>query len=87
MEAYKTLVRGYRLTTIQVIYYMPDYQDIVQEFMWQYMDIQPKFPRTHKFMNHWKENIEAVIQSVYLAHDSNSIANNMKKVNHLFEID
>jgi uncharacterized protein Usg len=43
---------------------MPDYRDLIQEFMWQTMDIKPKYPRVNKFLNYWKENIEAVIADV-----------------------
>ena len=32
--------------------------------MWQTMDIKPKYPRVNKFLNYWKENIEAVIADV-----------------------
>jgi len=57
-----------RLTTLQIYYYMPDHQSVIQEFVWQYEDLKPTFPRTHKFLNHWHENIEAVIQEILLAH-------------------
>jgi len=32
--------------------------------MWQTMDIKPKYPRVNKFLNYWKENIEAVIADI-----------------------
>jgi uncharacterized protein Usg len=46
---------------------MPDYRDLIQEFMWQTMDIKPKYPRVNKFLNYWKENIEAVIADIEMA--------------------
>lgn len=52
------------LVSLRVYYYMPDYRDLIQEFMWQTMDIKPKYPRVNKFLNYWKENIEAVIADV-----------------------
>ena len=57
-----------RLATLQVYYYLPDYNSVIQEFVWQYEDIQPKFPRTHVFLQHWAENIDAVIQEAILTH-------------------
>ena len=57
-----------RLTTLQIYYYMPDHQSVIQEFVWQYEDLKPTFPRTHKFLQHWHDNIEAVIQEILLAH-------------------
>lgn len=57
-------VRNKVLVSLRVFYYMPDYRDLIQEFMWQTMDIKPKYPRVNKFLNYWKENIEAVIADV-----------------------
>lgn len=57
-----------RLTTLQIFYYIPDYQYLLQEFTWQFVDYQPEFPRAHKFMDHWKQNVEARIHTIYLAH-------------------
>lgn len=57
-----------RLTTIQIYYYIPDYESLLQEFTWQFVDYQPEFPRTHQFVDHWKRNVEARIHTIYLAH-------------------
>jgi uncharacterized protein Usg len=57
-----------RLTTIQVFYYIPDYQTLLQEFTWQFVDYQPEFPRAHQFIEHWRDHIEARIHTIYLAH-------------------
>ena len=57
-------VRNKVLVSLHVFYYMPDHRDLIQEFMWQTMDIKPKYPRVNKFLNYWKENIEAVIADI-----------------------
>ena len=46
---------------------MPDHRNLIQEFMWQTLDINPKYPRVNKFLSFWKENIEAVIADVEIA--------------------
>ncbi len=46
---------------------MPDYTNILQEFIWQTNDINPDYPKVHKFLNFWYNNIEAVISEVRLA--------------------
>ena len=46
---------------------MPDHTNILQEFIWQTNDINPDYPRAHKFLNFWHNNIEAVISEVRLA--------------------
>ena len=42
-----------KLVTLNVLYWMPDYENILQQFTWQTKDIVPEYPRVHKFLNHW----------------------------------
>ena len=56
--------RGQRLTTAEVIYYLPDHPALLQRFLWQTLDVSPEFPRVHRFLDHWRREIEAVIHSV-----------------------
>ena len=60
------LVRN-TIVTINVLYWMPDYTHILQEFIWQTADIRPEYPRVHRFLNYWHDNIEAVISEVNIA--------------------
>ena len=46
---------------------MPDYTHILQEFIWQPADIRPEYPRVHRFLNYWHDNIDAVISEVNIA--------------------
>ena len=55
------------IVTINVLYWMPDYTHILQEFIWQTSDIRPEYPRVHRFLNYWHDNIEAVISEVNIA--------------------
>jgi uncharacterized protein Usg len=57
-------LRGKRLTTAEVIYYMPDHPALLQRFLWQTLDLPPEFPRVHRFLDYWSKEIEAVIHSV-----------------------
>ena len=57
------LVRN-TIVTVNVLYWMPDYEHILQQFIWQTADIRPEYPRVHKFLNYWQDNIEAVISEV-----------------------
>lgn len=61
------LIRRKQLVTIDVFYYMPDYVHLIQEFIWQTEDLVPEFHRTHRFLNHWHQNIDAVIQEVLVS--------------------
>ena len=55
---------GERLTTAEVLYYMPDHPALLQRFLWQTLDLAPGFPRIHKFLDFWRTEIDAVIHSV-----------------------
>jgi uncharacterized protein Usg len=57
-------LRGERLTTAEVIYYMPDHPMLLQRFLWQTLDLPPEFPKVHKFLIFWRREIDAVIHSV-----------------------
>ena len=57
-------LRGKRLTTAEVLYYMPDAPSLIQSFMWQTLDIAPDYPRVHQFLEFWRREIDAVIHSV-----------------------
>ena len=55
------------IVTINVLYWMPDYTHILQEFIWQTSDMRPEYPRVRRFLNYWHDNIEAVISEVKIA--------------------
>jgi uncharacterized protein Usg len=57
-------LHGERLTTAEVIYYMPDHPTLLQSFLWQTLDLPPEFPKVHKFLIFWRREIDAVIHSV-----------------------
>ena len=53
---------------LRIYYWMPDYTDILQEFNWQFMDVVPEYPRMNRFLGYWKNNIDATIHTVEIAH-------------------
>ena len=57
---------------VNIFYWMPDYEDIIQEFIWQTKDIQPTYPRVNKFLFYCKNNIDAVINEVVLSTSSST---------------
>ena len=59
---------GYRLVTAEITYRSPDYRDILNEFIWQKLDIAPKFPVLNSFLDFWEKEIEGPIHSVRVAH-------------------
>lgn len=57
----------YRLTTAQIYYHMPDFEEILQEFIWQDYDLAPKFPHLQEFLQFWTNKIDGKLHSVYVA--------------------
>lgn len=58
---------GYRLTTAEILYHLPDHPHLVQSFIWQELDIAPQFPVLHRFLDFWAKNIEGRLHSVKVA--------------------
>jgi uncharacterized protein Usg len=58
---------GKRLTTAEVLFYMPDHPALLQSFLWQTLDEAPDFPRIQRFLLFWRREIDAVIHSVQIS--------------------
>jgi len=75
-----------KLVTIQIIYYMPDYQKLINEFVWQTHDTLPDFPRSERFIKHWQSDIDAVIKEAYLYHKNYWGGTTYRDVTDVYEI-
>lgn len=58
------IIKGYKLTTINILYYRLDFLHLLQEFQWQTYDLYPKFPRMTSFIDYWDQNIKAPIEEI-----------------------
>ncbi len=61
-------LQNYRLTTAQIFYRMPDHPALLQEFVWQELDLAPRFPVLKKFLHFWEQNLDGKLHSVKVAH-------------------
>lgn len=61
-------LQGYRLTTAEILYHMPDHEHLLQTFLWQHLDLAPRFPRLHQFLDFWIANLDGRLHSVRVAH-------------------
>lgn len=57
-------IRGYRLTTAEILYHMPDHPGLLQTFVWQDLDMAPRFPVLHKFLEFWSRQLDGKLHSV-----------------------
>ena len=60
-------LKNYRLTTAEILYWMPDHQHVLQSFVWQNLDLAPKFPALSKFLDFWERNLEGRLHKVRVA--------------------
>ncbi len=62
------MMSGHGLTTAQIYYAMPDYQTILQTYLWQDYDLAPEFPKLRGFLEFWQEELDGPIRSVRYTH-------------------
>lgn len=67
MRAIERQLKGYRLTTAEILYYMPDHPSLLQSMTWQHYDMAPHYPVLKRFLAYWHDHIEARIHSVAVA--------------------
>jgi uncharacterized protein Usg len=60
-------LQGYRLTTAEILYHLPDHPAVLQSYIWQELDIAPRFPVLHKFLDFWSREIDGKLHSVRVA--------------------
>jgi uncharacterized protein Usg len=60
-------LQGYRLTTAEILYHLPDHPGLLQSFVWQKLDLAPRYPELHRFLDFWSRNIEGRLHSVRVA--------------------
>lgn len=67
MGDFEQMLKDYRLTTAEILYHMPDHPALLQTFVWQNLDIAPKFPVLNKFLMFWECALEGKLHSVKVA--------------------
>jgi uncharacterized protein Usg len=67
MSELELRLRGYRLMTAEILYRMPDHPALLQTFLWQELDLAPRFPVLNRFLHFWETNIEGRLHTVRVA--------------------
>lgn len=73
---------GWSLTTVEILYRMPDHLNLVQSFTWQKYDLPPHFPVLRDFLKFWHRSIEGPIVEVRMAHKKIVTAPTFQSVDH-----
>jgi uncharacterized protein Usg len=58
---------GHRLSTADILYHRPDHPGLLQTFIWQQLDMEPRFPELTKFLEFWGKNLDGQLHSVTVA--------------------
>lgn len=67
MRTIEYKLRGYRLTTAEILYHMPDHPGLLQSYIWQDLDLAPGFPVLNKFLRFWETSLDGRLHSVRVA--------------------
>lgn len=66
-DTFKKQLWNYRLTTAEILYFMPDYEHLLQTYIWQDLDIAPKYPVLTKFLDFWHTTLDGKLHIVRVA--------------------
>ena len=60
-------LNDYRLTTAEILYRLPDHPDLLQTYVWQELDLAPRFPALREFLAFWDRELDGKVHSVRVA--------------------
>jgi uncharacterized protein Usg len=67
MSELERKLAGYRLTTAEILYHRPDHPALLQTYLWQELDLAPRFPVLNKFLRFWESKLDGKLHSVWVA--------------------
>ncbi len=79
-------LNGYRMTTAEILYHLPDHPAVLQSFVWQDLDIAPKFPVLHRFLDFWTRQIDGKLHSVRVGATSIVSLGEWRHIDHVMQL-
>jgi uncharacterized protein Usg len=65
---FEAQIKGFSMTTAEILYRMPDHPALLQSYVWQDYDLHPNFPKLMKFLDFWARNLDGKLFKVRVAH-------------------
>lgn len=65
---FQLMLQDYRLTMAEILYHLPDHPALLQSYVWQELDIAPRFPVLGGFLEFWQRELDGKIHSVTVDH-------------------
>jgi uncharacterized protein Usg len=62
------MLKGYGLTTAELLYRMPDHRHVLNSYVWQDYDLAPDYPTLCKFITFWQTKLDGPLHSVRFTH-------------------
>ena len=50
---FEAQLKGFSLTTAEILYRLPDHPALLQSYIWQDYDLHPRFPKLKSFLDFW----------------------------------
>ena len=60
-------LQDYRLTTAEILYFLPDHPGLLQTFVWQDLDLAPRYPALRRFLAFWQRELDGPLHSIRVA--------------------
>ncbi len=79
-------LNGYGLTTAHILYRIPDFESVLQTYVWQDYDLAPDFPEMRKFLDFWQTRLDGPLHSVRYAHQRLIGPNEWRRVEGEFKL-
>ena len=76
-------IKDYRLTTAEILYHMPDHPGLLQTYIWQSMDLAPRYPELRRFLDFWARNLDGKLHSIRVASGESVRRSSMRHATHL----
>jgi uncharacterized protein Usg len=67
-DSFQKMLKGFGLTTAEILYRLPDHPSLIQQFIWQEYDEHPRYPRLIKFLDFWNRSLDGPVERVRVAH-------------------
>ena len=64
---FRRQLKGFGLTTVNILYRMPDHPGILQSYVWQLYDLHPHC-ELREFLDFWSRELDGPLHSVTVAH-------------------
>ena len=79
-------LRDYRLTTAEILYHMPDHPGLLQSYIWQELDLAPRFPGLQRFLQFWARELDGRLHSIRVASGGAIRPASMRHTSHLLQL-